>query len=194
MRGPIALTGTLYFIVGPSGCGKDSLISYARERLTRDDGVLFARRHITRPPDDRAEKHIPLKREQFFNRCDRGEFLVAWKAHDLYYGVDKSVLRDLAAGFDVVVNGSRAQIEAVRRRVKNVVVVSVGCEKTVLKQRLQTRGREKPEQIEARLKRASLYSVCDDPDVIHIDNNDKVCVAGERLCEVLSRRHAAAAI
>ncbi|MEM7378376.1 MAG: phosphonate metabolism protein/1,5-bisphosphokinase (PRPP-forming) PhnN [Pseudomonadota bacterium] len=188
------MTGTLYFIVGPSGCGKDSLISYARERFTRDDGVLFARRYITRPPDDRAEKHIPLRRDQFYERCERGDFLLSWKAHDLFYAIDKSVLRDLAAGFDVVVNGSRAQVEAVRERVQRVVIVSVGCDASTLKQRLQARGREKPEQIEARLKRASLYPVCEDPNVVCIDNTEKVCVAGDKLCAVLAHRHTAAVV
>ena len=190
----IVLTGTLYFVVGPSGCGKDSLISYARARFTREDGVLFTRRYITRPPDDRAEKHIPLRRDQFFERCEHGEFLLAWKANDLYYAIDKSVLRDLASGFDVVVNGSRAQIDAVRRRVQRLVVVFVGCDSTTLKQRLQDRGRENPEQIEARLKRASLYPVCDDPDVVCIDNSDKVQVAGEQLCQLLLQRQTEAAV
>lgn len=133
-------------------------------------------------------------REQFLDRCEHGGFLLAWKAHDLYYGIDKSVLRDLDAGFDVVVNGSRAQVDALRRRVKRAVVVFVGCDTDTLKQRLQARGRENQKQIEARLKRASSYTVSDHPDDFYIENSGEVGVAGEEFCQLLLRRQVEAAV
>ena len=51
--------GRLVYVIGPSGAGKDSIIAYARQRVSADRHV-FARRHITRPADSGGEDHIAM--------------------------------------------------------------------------------------------------------------------------------------
>ena len=50
-------SGNLIVVVGPSGVGKDSLLSGARERLAR---VHFMQRVITRAADAGGEQHLSL--------------------------------------------------------------------------------------------------------------------------------------
>ena len=47
----------LVLIVGPSGVGKDALISYCRSRLAGGEAVVFPRRTITRAAGDGSEDH-----------------------------------------------------------------------------------------------------------------------------------------
>ena len=42
------MSGRLVYVMGPSGAGKDSLLSFARSALA-DEPVVFAHRYITRP-------------------------------------------------------------------------------------------------------------------------------------------------
>ena len=45
------MTARLFYLVGASGSGKDSLLGYARGKLAGAPDVLFAHRYITRPAD-----------------------------------------------------------------------------------------------------------------------------------------------
>jgi ribose 1,5-bisphosphokinase len=60
---PMKDKGWLYYLVGASGCGKDSLLTYARQHLKKIEMVFFAHRYITRPPADGGENRIALKPE-----------------------------------------------------------------------------------------------------------------------------------
>jgi ribose 1,5-bisphosphokinase PhnN len=44
--------------MGPSGAGKDSLMAYARARVSEDAPILFAHRYITRPERMELESNI----------------------------------------------------------------------------------------------------------------------------------------
>ncbi len=191
-RQVIGLSGKLYFVVGPSGSGKDSLISYAKSYLDRSDGVVFARRYITRPPDGRGEQHIPLNKSQFLMRAERGDFLMCWQAHGLSYAVDKSVLTDLRAGFNVVINGSRAYLPEARLRVDSLVPVVVTAPEELLIERLVARSCDDDIEIDQRIKRGKKYE-CDGLEgAICLHNDGVLNQVGRRFCELLSPEHAAA--
>ncbi|HEY0202209.1 MAG TPA: phosphonate metabolism protein/1,5-bisphosphokinase (PRPP-forming) PhnN, partial [Burkholderiaceae bacterium] len=49
--------GILFFVVGASGVGKDTLMARARTLLGGDGRFRFARRTITRPADPDGENH-----------------------------------------------------------------------------------------------------------------------------------------
>ena len=102
--------GQLIYMVGASGCGKDSLIAYARQRLCSMDKLLFAHRYITRPPAEGAENHIALKPEEFLNRLEKGFFAMNWQSHGYHYGIGIEIDHWLSKGCQVVVNGSRSYL------------------------------------------------------------------------------------
>ena len=145
-------SGILFFIVGPSGAGKDSLIDGLRARLD-SAGFVFARRVITRSADAGGELHEAVSLAEFLAREARGEFLVSWQAHGLHYGIPASVCDALAQGRHVLANGSRSAAAMLSARVPNMVLVSIEAPPELLAARLAARGREDPQAIAKRLAR-----------------------------------------
>jgi len=150
------MPGTLFFVVGASGVGKDTLIRGAREALSSDDRFVFARRTITRPPDVGDEGHEHVSGPEFEKLRAGGRFLIAWAAHDLLYGIRSEYRRPLMSGKNVVVNGSRAAIPNLLRVVPDAIVVQITVSPAIVAQRLAARGREDESQIQARLERGAL--------------------------------------
>ncbi|SPS01713.1 phosphonate metabolism protein/1,5-bisphosphokinase (PRPP-forming) PhnN [Cupriavidus taiwanensis] len=144
-------SGTFFFVVGPSGAGKDSLMDGARAAL--DDDYVFARRVITRPEDAGGEAHEAVSEVEFARRQANGEFLVTWDAHDLRYGLPCSLVSELERGRNVVANGSRAVIAELARRLPRFVVVLVTAPHDVLARRIAARGRESGAQVARRVAR-----------------------------------------
>lgn len=144
-------SGTFFFVVGPSGAGKDSLMDGARAAL--DDNYVFARRVITRPEGAAGEAHEGVSEAEFARRQANGEFLVTWDAHELRYGLPRSLVSELERGRNVVANGSRAVIAQLAARLPLFVVVLVTAPHDVLARRIATRGRESGEEVARRVAR-----------------------------------------
>ncbi len=145
-------TGSFFFIVGPSGAGKDSLIDGARQQLDPSH-FIFAKRTITRPADSGGEAHQACTQAEFTLLEQQGKFLITWQAHDLSYGLPSSLLNALATGQHVIANGSRAMVAKLTERVPNLIVVEIGAPPEILAQRLAQRGRESAADVAKRLAR-----------------------------------------
>ncbi|MDP2122462.1 MAG: phosphonate metabolism protein/1,5-bisphosphokinase (PRPP-forming) PhnN [Hoeflea sp.] len=165
--------GPLIVLLGPSGSGKDTLISGAREEFVRSGEVLFVRRAITRPAHAGSEDHIAMSDAEFDAAIDEGRFALTWAANGLRYGLPRGMEAHLAAGKAAVVNGSRGAWGVIRRVFPSAVAVEISVEPGILAQRLQARGRESQAEIEARLHRASALTAQVEPDFI-IDNSGSV--------------------
>jgi thymidine phosphorylase len=145
--------GVLFFVVGPSGSGKDSLITGARTVLEPTNRYVFVRRVITRPAGSPGEDHEPATEEDFERRLARGDFLISWNAHGLRYGLPNSLRAALERGQNVIANGSRAVIAELTERVSRLVVVEVTAPADLLAIRIAGRGRETGAAIDGRLLR-----------------------------------------
>lgn len=151
----------LFYVIGPSGAGKDSVMLAARQAL---DGapVLFAHRYVTRPFDAGGENFVSLSEAEFDVRLTHGLLWLHWRSHELNYGIGAEVLSWLQAGLTVVVNGSREALPQVEAACVQAGVsltpVWVQCDLAVLAERLRARGRETPEQIAERLARAGAFA------------------------------------
>jgi len=163
------MQGRLIYLTGPSGAGKDSLLDAARAALA-ERGVRIARRVITRSPEAVGEAAHSVSAEQFERMEAEQAFALSWRANGLAYGIPAEIDAWLAAGEDVLVNGSRGYLPEARRRYPDLLAVLLTVEQDVLRERLLTRGRETPEQIEARLARNALFSGELD-DYIRLDNS-----------------------
>ncbi|KVE28067.1 ribose-phosphate pyrophosphokinase [Burkholderia singularis] len=169
--------------MGPSGAGKDSVLAYARQRVQRAP-VTFAHRYITRARDGH-ENHVELSRDEFAARARFGCFAFEWASHGLRYGIGIEIDAWLAAGCVVVVNGSRAQLEAALARYPRMRVAHVDAAPHVLAKRLAARGRETADEIDARLARSVEWTVPAGTALTAIDNSGPLEAAGTALIELL---------
>lgn len=183
------MSGSLVYVMGPSGSGKDSLLRHAREALTARPADLaslcFAHRYITRPVSLDAENHIALSPAEFEARRRAGLFALHWHSHGLDYGIGVEIESWLAQGMTVVVNGSREHLHAARQRFAQLRAVLIDVSLATQRQRLLARGREDARAVEARLSRtASLGGVVDERTVL-IPNEGSLSQGTERLLQVL---------
>ncbi|WP_277372116.1 phosphonate metabolism protein/1,5-bisphosphokinase (PRPP-forming) PhnN [Pseudomonas sp. AA-38] len=147
------MRGRLIYLMGPSGSGKDSLLLAARAPLEAR-GCRFARRVITRSAEAVGEDAVGVTRAEFQRLEGEGAFALSWQANGLAYGIPREIDDWLDAGHDVLINGSRGHLDTARRRYPKLLAIVLQVDEAVLRQRLLTRGRETPEQIEARLARS----------------------------------------
>ncbi|MFT0859433.1 phosphonate metabolism protein/1,5-bisphosphokinase (PRPP-forming) PhnN [Ancylobacter sp. G4_0304] len=173
--------GLLVFVVGPSGAGKDTLLSYARQRLAERGDIVFARRRITRA-SDHTEDHLSLDGDTFERGVAEGRFPLYWRANGLGYALGEDVAAGIANGNVVVANGSRAAVALARHLFARVKVVLVTAPPEVLAARISARGREGGEAAAQRLAREPRIDI--PPDLILI-NDGGVEQAGERLTAFL---------
>jgi ribose 1,5-bisphosphokinase len=172
--------GTFIAIVGPSGVGKDSLIALARERFAGNSAILFVRRTVTRDAVAMAEDHDTLSMEDFLAAEAAGKFAATWRAHGLAYGIPVEAADHVDGGGIALANCSRSALAEIRNRFGRTLVVGITARPEVLAMRLEQRGRESREEIEARISRA-VAQEWRDGDTIEIDNSDDIGIAGARL-------------
>ncbi|WP_206995706.1 phosphonate metabolism protein/1,5-bisphosphokinase (PRPP-forming) PhnN [Trinickia mobilis] len=180
----MAPCGVFFFVVGPSGAGKDTLIDGAREAFAGRADVVFATRTITRPSGSPGEQHVGVD-EAAFAALERAQrFLITWDAHELRYGLPRELLANVEAGRHVIANGSRAVIAALAAQVPRLVVIEVTAPADVLARRIAARGRETEAAIAARLAR----TVAASPDgvrTIKVMNDRSAAVGVQRFAGVI---------
>jgi guanylate kinase len=147
---------SLLVVTGPSGVGKGTLIKRLRERLPNFDLSVSATTRNPRPGEEDGRDYHFLSLEEFEKRLARGDFL----EHAMYagnmYGTPRSELdRAREAGKDVVleieVEGARQVREALPEALQ-VFIAPPSDE--ALRERLERRSTDAPEEIERRLTRA----------------------------------------
>ena len=176
--------GKLFFVIGASGSGKDSLMRYGRERLAGDSRVVFAHRYITRPVELHGENHVALTESEFDARLAAGLFAMQWGSHGLRYGIGREINFWLAKGCNVVMNGSREYLSEARRNYPGLVAVQITVSQDVLAERLRARGRESDEQIAERLRRAGQFPI-PDGRVETILNDGELSEAGNHFVQMV---------
>ncbi|HET19549.1 MAG TPA: phosphonate metabolism protein/1,5-bisphosphokinase (PRPP-forming) PhnN [Chromatiales bacterium] len=180
------MTGKLFYVIGPSGAGKDSLLRGARERLAGEPKAVFAHRYITRPVELAGENHIALSPAEFEERRRQGLFAMHWYSHDLDYGLGLEIDLWLQRDLNVVMNGSRAYLDAaVRRYPEALHPVLVRVDPDILRARLVARRRETPEKIEERLAGALAFEALAHPRLVTLDNSGALDAAIESLTQIL---------
>lgn len=148
---PIGHSERLIVVVGPSGCGKDSVLRHWRAHWP-PGRVHLARRTITRSADAH-EPHESVSDEDFAQLVRASEFATAWQANGLRYGVRRHELRGLADGAWVVLNGSREHLPSLRRQAPRLHVVEITASHETLAHRLRARAREDADAVARRLER-----------------------------------------
>ncbi len=178
--------GRLFYVIGPSGAGKDSLMRYARQQQAANTKIVFAHRYITRPPELAGENHIYLEPEEFDFKAKHGFFALQWNSHGLRYGIGLEINLWLARGFNVVVNGSREYLFEALEHYPDMQAILIRTSPDILRQRLINRQRESLAEIELRLERAKLFNRLLHPNLVMLDNDAALSDSGAALVTLLS--------
>ncbi len=165
------MKGVLLYVIGPSGCGKDSLISYARAALESDSDIVFAHRYITRPHDAGGENHVSLSEAEFNSRLARDLFCLHWRSHGMCYGIGCEINLWLAKGLTVILNGSRAYLSQASQQYPELVPLLIEVSSDILRDRLYSRGRESAADIQSRLMRAQKFKAMQHPKLLRFSND-----------------------
>lgn len=180
-------SGRLFYIMGASGAGKDTLLKGCRDCADNGFSPLVAHRYITREPDGGTESHVWLSDAEFEQRVTMNAFAMHWSANGFRYGIGREVDHWLAEGGQVLVNGSRGYLDEARSRYGSMLIpVLISVDPHRLQRRLTLRGRECAEEIEARIQRARTLEQQLPPDCLVIENNGTVEAAVSRLLTIIA--------
>lgn len=171
------MNGMLIYLMGPSGVGKDSLLTALRRRNTLNhQKLLIAHRYITRNLEQQdIEKHVPLDVAEFSARREHELFALHWSAHGLEYGIGIEVDVWIKKGFSILVNGSRQHLPHVRAKYDRLLMpVCLVASASTLGKRLRQRGRENDAEIELRLERALQYQYALSDDCFFLHNEGDI--------------------
>ena len=154
--GPIG-PGRLVLVVGPSGAGKDTVLSGAKAACAADASIVFPRRIVTRPASG-SEDHDSIAEADFAAALRDGAFALSWDAHGLRYGVPSTIDIDIRLSRTVVCNVSRGIVAGARERYAHVRCALITAPAELLAARLAARSRATDASHDARLDRNSLYT------------------------------------
>lgn len=182
--------GKLFILSGPAGAGKGTLRKKLFEAMPDlVYSVSCTTRHI-RPGEEEGRDYHFIQKDEFATLVDRGAFLEWAEVHGNYYGTRQSdVERSLEKGIDVVLEIDVQGAANVIRKMPDAVKIFITAPSLdILRDRLERRGTETPEQLMLRMKNAEIEIRCaDDYDRI-IVNDDLDRAAGELIKMVADRR------
>ncbi len=150
------LAPLLAVITGPSGVGKDSLLSRLKSLSRPYHFAVTATTRPSRPEETDGVDYFFLSDQQYDEMLAKGEFLENATVYDYRYGVPKPPIREaLAAGKDVVmrtdIQGAR-YIKSVCPGAVTVFLLPPSWDE--LEWRLRSRATDSPEQLDIRLRTA----------------------------------------
>ena len=181
--------GNLFYIIGGSGAGKDSLIDYTKKHLSENSPIEFVRRYITRPSSAGGENHMALTEEEFLQYKDNDHFVMDWFSHNTHYGIGTEINCWLSKNISVVMNGSRAYLSEAANKYPDIIPILISVDPLILSDRLLYRGRESFDEIQKRIAQAiKLESSVEHPNLITIENNTSLEEAGDDLLSVITDR------
>jgi ribose 1,5-bisphosphokinase len=177
---------TLFYVIGASGVGKDTLMNYARKAINGNASVIFAHRYITRDTEAGNENHINISREEFALRKANHLFALDWESHGQCYGIGIEIDVWLQKGLNIVVNGSRQYLPIAKSKYPDIKDILIDADPEVIKERLMQRNREDATGIQKRIERSATIKT-DLSNSITIYNNTTVEEAGAILVNLVSK-------
>ncbi|HOA15844.1 MAG TPA: guanylate kinase [Bacillota bacterium] len=148
--------GILFVISGPSGVGKNSVLT----SLLKDvPGLCYSISATTRPPrkgELNGVNYFFLTKEQFLDKAEAGDFFEYEEYVGNLYGTPRDYIeRAIGEGRDVVMDiECRGAAEIKRKMPEAVLIFLTPPTMEELKARLVARSTDSPEVIEMRIRKA----------------------------------------
>lgn len=181
------MNSRLIYVVGPSGAGKDTLLTWLKSRVRTSSLLHWARRTIDRPPsvDLNAEQHESVELEGFEKLLKEGAFAMHWEANSHRYGIRFQEIAPLYQFKWVIVNGSRGYLSTVAKDYPGMTILHITADQELLRKRLIDRGRESNQLIEERMRREVPIITPPQSNLIEIINNGSLESVGGLLLQRL---------
>ena len=181
------MKGKLFAISGPSGVGKNSVLSRVMQLRDRVQYSISATSRPMRPGEIDGKSYYFVTRAQFEQMIAAGELLEHAEYVGNYYGTPlKPILTALEAGTDVVMDVDVVGALNIKKRLPEeaVLVFVTAPSFDVIRKRLVHRGDVAPGLMEERLERARWEcSQAENYDYIVI--NDDLQKASEEICAIM---------
>ena len=184
----------LVIISGPSGVGKDTIITALRERQRVQDYhyVVTCTTRARRPGEVDGVSYHFLTRERFEDMKQAGEFLEANEVHGQWYGTPRRQVRDaLAAGRDVILKIDVQGAQVVKETVPDALLIFlVPPSLEDLFHRLRMRATENADELELRQRNAAIeIARGEDYDYVVTNETGQVGRTAERIDEIIAAEH-----
>ncbi|MDB5321169.1 MAG: guanylate kinase [Phycisphaerales bacterium] len=181
--------GLLIVLVGPSGVGKSTISKMLAQRLN----VAYIVSATTRPKepgDEIGKEYDHVSQDEFFRRLDRDEFLEYAQVHGNYYGTPMHPALDyLNEGKDVLLEIDVQGALQVRYQYPEALLIFIlPPNGPTLMQRLNDRGRDKPEDMDKRFRaaRREIHMAKGSRAFDHMVINDSLDRAVEELTKIIN--------
>ncbi|MFX0206199.1 MAG: hypothetical protein ACFFDT_09440 [Candidatus Hodarchaeota archaeon] len=163
----------LFFVVGRSGSGKDTLMRNSTKILKLENiNVTVLQRVITRAPDE-SEKSLFVSESEFLQKKDNNEFALSWFIYGNWYGCPRESLEaSLQRGEIVLVNISRGILYEAKEKFPQSKIILIQVPINIAQKRVELRGRENGNHLNARLTRITEKVDMPSPDKIIINDGD----------------------
>jgi guanylate kinase len=150
--------GILFVVSSPSGGGKGTLIQRVLEQVPN---LSYSVSFTTRAPRNgevNGREYFFVTPEQFTGMVAANEFLEWAHVHSKLYGTARrQVVSEISAGRDIILEVDVQGAASVRSLMADSVSIFILPPSfEVLKQRLQARGTDSPEELDLRLRNAPL--------------------------------------
>jgi guanylate kinase len=158
-------------ITGPSGVGKGTLIQRLLERCPGIELSVSATTRAPREGERPGREYHFLTREEFNERVERGEFVEHAEYAGNRYGTLRSELERQASGIvlEIDLQGAR-QIRQTLPEAMQVFIAPPSVED--LRERLEGRGSDSPDQIARRLEVATSELAAQEEFACVVKNDD----------------------
>ncbi|WP_245601051.1 hypothetical protein [Marinobacterium jannaschii] len=131
---------------------------------------------------------MALSEVEFSERLKHDSFAMHWHSNGLSYGIGSEMDLWLERGINVLVNGSRGWLPEALDQYENLVPVWVRVEPGMLRQRLEARGREDQQAIEARLARNAELEQAMPPGTLFVDNSGSLEQGVMQLLDIVAEQ------
>jgi guanylate kinase len=176
----------LFVITGPSGVGKGTLITRLRERFPELELSVSATTRRPRPDERDGVAYHFMTPEQFDAHARAGDFLEHATYSGNRYGTLRSeVDRRLEVGRGVVLEIEVQGARQVREAMPGAVAVFIAPPSPeALRERLEARGTDTPDQVDARLRTAE-RELDAQSEFPHVVVNDELDAATDELARIV---------
>jgi len=180
--GPTCSKGCLFILSAPSGAGKTTLCQAICRHFP---DMLYSVSHTTRLPRPGETQGIDyhfITQDEFLHLIESGEWAEWAEVHGNYYGTSAHFLdQGLAAGKDILLDiDVQGMLKILKRYPSSVTVFIRPPSLKTLRERLESRGVDRPDIIETRMTNAKM-EMAEAHRYRHVIVNDDLEIATREL-------------